>query len=259
MRRKIGIAWICVFLVAVIIFVIFPVYDTFFNDYNKNSFQGMNLEQKYHTACGQCTSYISKKDWGSAVSVSVKDVQYGDIKEHIELMQGEYADEAVLWEFAFVISEDFGERELFMYCDPESNALCAVVYPRYEKSTEYQFSYEVERTDYRRGESLVIEVTLTNISGQDYAYTGAYGDYYPVAELYYKDADGKQVVQCSPETYSSDTKKDETGDYVIKNNEGRTRSYYYVIPEHAPLGEYDIEISYNGKAVIIEAVIMVTE
>ena len=55
----------------------------------------------------------------------------------------------------------------------------------------FEFWYEVEKTEYMRGEEIRINAYVKNISGRTQKYTGCSGnDYIPLPELYWLTDDG---------------------------------------------------------------------
>lgn len=257
MRKKIVIAWLFVFLilVTVVALSIWNMHSQARN-YYLHYYQDLRIEKKYHIACGECTNYISNNGYGRAKSVSVKEVLYADVQANVDLTHVTYADEDILWELTFVLEGHEG-NELIMYCDPRDNVVCAVIDTRYIDSTKYQFAYELNKTTYKRGEEIVIKVTLTNISGDDLGYKGEYRDFNALSKLYFQNGSEINVMQCAPMSYEGDNT--EMWDYIIGNNESRTRIYYYIIPDYAPLGEYHLELSYDDAAVLYKNVLQVVE
>ncbi|MGN1154848.1 MAG: hypothetical protein ACI4TK_01585 [Agathobacter sp.] len=257
MRKKILIVCGCLLAILAVVAML-SIYDmkSQMKEYYSHYYQGLKIEQKYHTACGACINYISENDYGAVKSVSVREVLFADVKDDIELMEGTYVDVATLWELTFVI-DGYLTDELIIYCVPEENNICAVIDSRYIGSTKYQFGYEMSQTTCRRGEKLAIKVTLTNISGEEQHYSGKYSDYNALVKLFFQDKEGIHIMQCMPMSYKEDNT--EAGEYVVESMESRSKTYYYMIPDYAPVGEYHLELSYDGDATIYRDVLRVTK
>ena len=77
---------------------------------------------------------------------------------------------------------------LFASCDGIGDSSLENV----EKNKIFEFSYEIENTEYLRGGEIRIKAAVMNISGKVQKYMGCSGnDYIPMAELYCLNGEGE--------------------------------------------------------------------
>ena len=125
--------------------------------------------------------------------------------------------------FAFCLSA-------FIGCNQSDNA-----------TTQFDFSYSIEKTEYARGETVLITAKVTNVSGKTYKYMGRSGhDFYPMISLY-NIIEGQQR-EIPFESYPIPAEA-ETNVKKIKNGESGSWIYKFIIPDEAPIGDYSITLS----------------
>ena len=108
----------------------------------------------------------------------------------------------------------------------------------------FDFSLSIEKEKYARGETISITAEVTNVSGMTYRYVGCSGnDFIPTILLYFDgDVDGqKYYIPCDPIVLPTDVVAKK-----VKNGERGSTVYTFVIPEDAPLGNYDVTL-FMGK------------
>ena len=80
-----------------------------------------------------------------------------------------------------------------------------------DSKPDFEFSYEIEKTEYLRGEEIQIKASVKNISGRKLKYLGCSGnDYIPWAELYCLNSEGERCgkLDCyPPELPANDVEK----------------------------------------------------
>lgn len=134
---------------------------------------------------------------------------------------------------------------------------CAVFLPNEPTADgNFAFGYQIDKTTAEQGERIAITVTVTNISGKDYTYTGSYSDYRADARLHSFDSDGEidKVINHEPSASTTDI-----GKRVVKDGESLSATYYFNIPENADCTYYTIYISCFGYGREIKDVIRVVE
>lgn len=127
MRRKLFVGWLVLLGVAICLFIVGPM-NAFNNERNaisKDYYKGMELDSKYHKACGSCMEYLSDNEYGNVVSVSAEEVVYADVKSKIVGIEGSYEDDDILWQLTFV-QEGAGKEEVALFCDPNDEKVSAI-------------------------------------------------------------------------------------------------------------------------------------
>ncbi len=110
---------------------------------------------------------------------------------------------------------------------------------------KFDFSLEVEKDKYARGETIYITARVTNISGKTYRYTGSAGhDFYPMISLYRGDDEQKYEIAYEP--YSRPAQAENVYK-KIKNGESGVWEYEFQIPADAELGNYRVTLSYREE------------
>lgn len=124
-----------------------------------------------------------------------------------------------------------------------------------EKKAMFDFSYDLEKTEYIRGDTVKITATVTNVSGKTYRYTGCSGnDFIPLISMY-NDSDGsKYYIYCDPIALPTDVVEKK-----IKNGESGSIVYSFVIPKDAKLGTYSITLSLGDDKREFTNVLKITE
>lgn len=118
----------------------------------------------------------------------------------------------------------------------------------------FAFGYRIDEATVKQGERVAITVTVTNISGKDYTYTGAYSDYRADARLHSFDSEGEidKVINHEPAASTTDV-----GKRVVKDGETSSATYYFNIPEDADCTYYTIYISCFGYGREIKDILLV--
>lgn len=102
----------------------------------------------------------------------------------------------------------------------------------------------------KRGDRGEIEVHLK--SNSDYEYSGSYSDFRPQAKLVY--AESKYVIE-----FDEMPSTDDYGAFTIYAGEVRDTTFYFTVPEDAPLGIYNIQMSFRDTQNTQEGVLIVEE
>ncbi|MBQ1195105.1 MAG: hypothetical protein IIX44_02555 [Clostridia bacterium] len=126
-----------------------------------------------------------------------------------------------------------------------------------EKNKIFEFSYEIENTEYLRGEEIRINAYVKNISGRTQKYTGCSGnDYIPVPELYWLTDDGEVGGELiyEPLVFPCDVKEKK-----IKRNAIGCQTYVFVIPDDAVCGAYSLKLSRGEDSRVFEDVLRITD
>lgn len=122
-------------------------------------------------------------------------------------------------------------------------------------NAKFDFSYEIEKDTYVRGEKIDITANVTNVSGKTYIYTGCSGnDFVPQISLY-NSAGGQQYsISADPIVLPDDvvTKK-------VKNGEIGSAVYSFVIPDDVKLGKYSIKLSLGASTREFVDILNITE
>lgn len=120
----------------------------------------------------------------------------------------------------------------------------------------FSFSYKLEKTEYRAGDRIAIEVTITNTSGKGYSYTGSSSGFCPAISLYYISGDNEKLGHIEHEPYPM---TDDYVKYVILDGMSGTGTYYFTVPQDAVCAEYSITLSYQGVAKDFVGVLRIVE
>ena len=127
--------------------------------------------------------------------------------------------------------------------DTETSAQPAPAAPHapVEQTGEFQIWQDTPIKTYARGERGSIAVHLKNNTGADYAYQGSYYSFHPTAKLILcDDAQSYEIA------FDELPMTMEFAHYVIANGEVRDTTFTFVIPNDAPSGDYEIEMSFGG-------------
>ena len=120
----------------------------------------------------------------------------------------------------------------------------------------FSFSYKLEKTEYRAGDRIAIEVTVTNTSGKGYSYTGSSSGFCPAISLYYFSGDNEKLGHIKHEPYPM---TDDYVKHVILDGMSGTGTYYFTVPQDAVCAEYSITLSYQGVAKDFVGVLCIVE
>lgn len=122
------------------------------------------------------------------------------------------------------------------------------------KEQKFEFYYELEEMEWSKGTSNEIRVTIINASEKEYKYEGAYSTFCADAKLYCKKDDTEYQISREENSITTDV-----GIHTVKNGEERSTIYRFNIPTDAPLGEYHLELSYDGYKEVFHNVLIITE
>ena len=120
---------------------------------------------------------------------------------------------------------------------------------------KFDFSFEIEKDIFSRGETIQITATVTNVSGRTYRYQGCSGnDFIPRISLYCGTEDQTNKIPCDPIVLPTDVVEKK-----IKNGESGSNVYSFVIPADARLGKYSLALSYGENTKIFGDVLSILE
>ncbi|MBQ4140523.1 MAG: hypothetical protein IJD70_04215 [Clostridia bacterium] len=121
---------------------------------------------------------------------------------------------------------------------------------------DFSFSYELDRTEYTRGETIKIKATVTNSSGEDYIYTGSSTEFFPSISLYWIQIGDEKggVIDHDPVAVTDDFVK-----MTIKNGESGSRTYSFKIPDDAVCADYSITLSFGRDSKEFLGVLRIAE
>ena len=120
---------------------------------------------------------------------------------------------------------------------------------------KFDFSFEVEKETFTRGETIQITATVTNVSGRTYRYTGCSGnDFIPRISLYCGTEDQTYEIPCDPIVLPEDVIEKK-----VKSGESGSIVYSFTVPADARLGKYSLTLSYGEDAKIFGDALSVIE
>lgn len=96
------------------------------------------------------------------------------------------------------------------------------------------------------------EIVVHLKSNNDYEYSGSYSDFHPQAKLVYGES--KYVIE-----FDEMPSTDDYGAFTIYAGEVRDTTFYFTVPEDAPLGSYNIHMSFGKTQNTQEGVLIVEE
>lgn len=120
----------------------------------------------------------------------------------------------------------------------------------------YEFSYEIEKTDYLRGEEIEIKAIVKNISGRKLKYTGCSGnDYIPMAELYWLTDEGEYggKLDSEPILFPCDVVEK-----TIEKGAVGSHTYVFSIPDDAPCREYSLKLWRGDDSRVFENILSIS-
>ena len=127
-----------------------------------------------------------------------------------------------------------------------------------EKNKIFEFSYEIEKSEYLRGEEIRIKASVKNISGRAQKYMGCSGnDYIPWAELYYLTDDG--AYGGNLEEYDALQFPCDEVEKTIKKGAVGSHTYVFKIPADAVCGAYSLKLWRGEDSRVFENVLRVTD
>ncbi len=124
---------------------------------------------------------------------------------------------------------------------------------------DFEFFYEIEKTEYLRGEEIQIKASVKNISGRKLKYMGCDGnvnDYIPWAELYCLNNEGEysgKLYGAPPEFTAYVIEK------TIKKGEVGSYTYVFKIPDDAVCGEYSLKLWRGEDSQVFENILRITD
>jgi len=132
--------------------------------------------------------------------------------------------------------------------------LLSILFTACSTEWKFDFSYEVEETQWEKGKMYELEAIIKNVSGKTYQYDGGYSTFGAEVKLYYEENGTSYVMIYEDITHTTDI-----GTYTVEHNQSSSRTYCFEVPESAPEGTYDLELSYKDSNMIFDDVITVVE
>lgn len=120
---------------------------------------------------------------------------------------------------------------------------------------DFEFFYEIEKTEYLRGEEIRIKASVKNISGRKLKYTGCSSyDYFPMAELYFLNDEGEHggKIDFEPMMFTTDVVEKK-----IEKGEVGSYTYIFKIPANAVCGEYSLKLWCGDDSRVFENVLRI--
>lgn len=125
-----------------------------------------------------------------------------------------------------------------------------------DSKPDFEFSYEIEKTEYLRGEEIRIKTSVKNISGRKLKYMGCSGnDYIPWAELYYLTDDG--AYGGNLEEYDALQFPCDEVEKTIKKGAVGSHTYVFKIPTDAVCGEYSLKLWRGEDSQVFENILCI--
>ena len=112
------------------------------------------------------------------------------------------------------------------------------------EENKFELSYEMSRTKYRRGETVTVTSTVTNVSGENHYYVGSSSEFMAYVSIYYCGND-QIVYSLEHEPIAFD---DDYMGQIIEPGESRSVEYVFSIPTDAPTGYYAVRLSYCSES-----------
>ncbi|MBR4062517.1 MAG: hypothetical protein IKK01_05570 [Clostridia bacterium] len=120
---------------------------------------------------------------------------------------------------------------------------------------DFEFFYEIEKTEYLRGEEMRIKASVKNISGRKLKYTGSSSyDYFPMAELYFLNDEGEHggKIDFEPMVFTADVVEKK-----IEKGEVGSYTYIFKIPDDAVCGEYSLKLWRGEDSRVFENILRI--
>ena len=124
-----------------------------------------------------------------------------------------------------------------------------------DSKPDFEFFYEIEKTEYLRGEEIRIKASVKNISGRKLKYTGCSSyDYFPMAELYFLNDEGEHggKIDFEPMVFTADVVEKK-----IEKGEVGSYTYVFKIPDDAVCGEYSLKLWRGDDSRVFENVLRI--
>jgi len=119
----------------------------------------------------------------------------------------------------------------------------------------FEFFYEIEKTEYMRGEEIRIKASVKNISGRKLKYTGSSSyDYFPMAELYFLNDEGEHggKIDFEPMVFTADVVEKK-----IEKGEVGSYTYVFKIPADAVCGDYSLKLWFGDDSQVFENILRI--
>ena len=122
---------------------------------------------------------------------------------------------------------------------------------------KFEFYYEIENTEFLRGEEIRLTAYVKNISGRTLRYTGCSGnDFIPTPKLYWLTEEGEigGRIDYDPLVFPCDVKKKK----VEKGAVG-SQTYVFAIPDDAVCGAYSLKLWRGDDSRVFENILRVSD
>ena len=124
-----------------------------------------------------------------------------------------------------------------------------------DSKPDFEFFYEIEKTEYLRGEEIRIKASVKNISGRKLKYTGSSSyDYFPMAELYFLNDEGEHggKIDFEPMMFTADVVEKK-----IEKGEVGSYTYVFKIPYDAVCCEYSLKLWRGEESRVFENILRI--
>lgn len=124
-----------------------------------------------------------------------------------------------------------------------------------DSKPDFEFFYEIEKTEYLRGEEIRIKASVKNISGRKLKYTGSSSyDYFPMAELYFLNDEGEHggKIDFEPMMFTADVVEKK-----IEKGEVGSYTYIFKIPDDAVCGDYSLKLWRGDDSRVFENILRI--
>ena len=127
-----------------------------------------------------------------------------------------------------------------------------------DHSRYFDFSYEIDDLGmFKRGTTYNIKTTITN-TGSEITYTGSSTNFFAEATLIYHGGQTAQVEHLIG--FEIQAMFPINNDYVTKKiptGETRQHTGHFIIPDTAPVGQYDLKLSYKNEYIVYKNAVSV--
>lgn len=150
------------------------------------------------------------------------------------------------------LSERVPETEIVV--DTEPMPPTPIVLDSQNKNQEFGFTVTVKEGNFAKGETLALEVTMTNQMDSAYTWTGSSSAFHPWVEFVCTTEDG--AYQILPEPYPMN---DDVGKFSVAPGDKGTEGYGFLIPQDAPDGAYSLICSFQSTQYSFDGVFRLGE
>lgn len=119
------------------------------------------------------------------------------------------------------------------------------------EQSDFICNAEFDKESYAQGEKGSVTTELLNRSGKTYTYSGSYSDLRPTLMLIHTQTGQRLVIDELPAT-------NDYGTYKLFDTEIRYTVFYFSVPHDAPLGDYELHISFKDYSNVIYNAITIT-